>query len=494
MYVPRVSDRTRWLAVLVAVLLAACSSSASSPGETSDGPTTVPRRRPTVEPATLEGPVTVGQLSLPADPRPLELDAIGYTQEEFFASGTATAYTAKGTLGANGRWTSTPTTKAPYKTRFVVRRPADPARFSGTVVLEWLNVTAVEAAPEWAYTQKALVDAGAAWVGVSVQALGVVGGTSLMQTGSAEQQQQTSGGLRGNNPERYGSLAHPGDQYAFDIFSQVGTAFRSPGDVKVLGPSKARRVIASGESQSAAYLSGYINAIQPVADVFDGFFVHSRGSGAAKPDGALDSRGSAPYRFRTDLDVPVMAFETETDVGPLLGYAKARQPDTAHVRTWEVAGTTHADAYLVGGNFSFCPGGINNGPHHYVATAAMSALIRWVEKGDPPPHSTRIETSSPNSTTIVRDQHGLAKGGIRTPSVDVPVSTLTAEAAPGAPVLCALFGGSKPFDHDTLTALYRTKRAYLAKFDKALDRVIARGFVRRADRAEYEAEARAVQF
>jgi len=127
-------------------------------------------------------------------------------------------------------------------------------------------------------------------------------------------------------------------------------------------------------------------------------------------------------------------------------------------------------------------------------TAAMAALLDWVDKGVAPPHSPRIETKTPTDTTIVRDTHGIAKGGIRTPSVDVPVETLTAESAPGAPVLCALFGGAKPFDHDTLTQLYATKSAYVAKFDKALDRVIARGFVRRADRAEFADEARAVQF
>lgn len=217
-------------------------------------------------------------------------------------------------------------------------------------------------------------------------------------------------------------------------------------------------------------------------------------AGASRPDGSLDIRGTTGYRFRTDLDVPVMAFETETDVGPLLGYARARQPDTRLMRAWEVAGTTHGDAYLVGGDFPFRPGGINNGPHHYVVTAAMAALLRWVEKGTPPAHSPRITTKTPKDTTIVRDAQGIAKGGIRTPSVDVPVETLTAESAPGAPVLCALFGGATPFDRATLTALYPTKRSYLAEFDKSLDRVIGQGFVRRVDRAEFAAEARALPF
>lgn len=481
------------VAVLCLVAVTACSSDGSS-SDVAPSTTAAPARRPKVTPAVLEGPITVGQLSGPADPRPLDLGAIGYVQEEFFASGTASAYATEGALGTDGRWRARPTTTAPYKTRFIVRRPRDPARFDGTVVIEWLNVSAVEAAPEWAYTNKALVDAGAAWVGASVQALGVVGGASIIQTGAAEQQAQTNGGIRGNNPERYGSLVHPGDAYAFDIFSQLGAALRSPGKVAVLGSTRARRVVAAGESQSAAFLTGYIDAFQPVTDVFDGFFVHSRGGGAVHPDGARDLRGAdVGYHFRTDLDVPVLAFETETDVGPLLDYARARQPDTARLRTWEVAGTSHADAYLVGGNFSFCPARINDGPQHYVTEAAMAAALRWVATGTPPPRAPRLLTDGPTSSTILRDRHGIARGGIRTPPVDVPVETLTGASTPGAPVLCALFGGSTPFDQATLTSLYPTKETYLRAFDRALDRSIRRGFVRRADRGELAAEARAVR-
>jgi Alpha/beta hydrolase domain len=450
--------------------------------------------KPRVEPATLEGPITVGELSPPADPRPPDLEAIGYTQEEFFASGTATAYTADGELGADGRWKFTPASTAPYKTRFIVRRPSAADRFNGTVVVEWLNVTVVEAGPDWTYTRRALVDDGAAWVGVSAQALGVVGGTSAIQTGLAEQQ-SASGGIRASKPERYGSLEHPGDQYAFDIYSQVGAALRSPGGVPVLGETRARKIVAAGESQSAGFLTGYINAIQPVAQVFDGFFVHSRGAGAAQPDGTRAVRGSTTaYRFRPDLNVPVMVFETETDVGPTLRYATARQPDNRRLRVWEVAGTAHADAYLLGAaGGSLCPGSeVNKGPQHYVANAAMAALLRWVEDGKAPPRAPRIRTTGDGGTTIVRDEHGIARGGIRTPSVDAPVEILSGESQVQTAPLCAIFGSTTSFDPATLSSLYPTREAYLRAFDKALDRAIDKGFVRRADRAEYAAEARAV--
>jgi Alpha/beta hydrolase domain len=477
----------------------AVSSGADSSANTpmTGRPSTPPSgRKPAVQPATLEGPITTGEIMAPADPRATDLSAIGYVQEEFFASGTATGYAADGDLGGDGKWKFTPASTAPYKTRLIVRRPSTGGRFNGTVVVEWLNVTVVEAAPDWTYTSRALIDDGAAWVGVSAQALGVVGGSSAIQTG-LEEQQSASGGIRAGNPERYGSLDHPGDQYAFDIYSQVAAAVRSPGDVPVLGQGRARKVLAAGESQSAGFLTTYVNAIQPVSHTFDGFFVHSRGAGAAQPDGTRAVRGSSTaYRLRPDLDVPVMVFETETDVGPVLRYATARQPDNRRLRVWEVAGTAHADAYLLGGaSGSLCPGSeVNKGPQHYVATAAMAALLRWVEDGKAPPHGDRIQTTGNDATTIVRDRNGLAAGGIRTPSVDVPVETLSGESQVQTAPLCAIFGSTTPFDPATLSSLYPTRKGFLRAFDKALDRAIRKGFVRRADRAEYAAEARAVTF
>ena len=454
--------------------------------------TTAPARTPTVEAAALEGPITVGTPSPPVDPRPIDLGAIGYVEEEWFASGTATSYAPEGELGADGRWEIRPAEIAPFRTRLVVRRPADAEDFSGVVVVEWLNVSAVEASPEWSYTGPAIVDEDAAWVGVSVQAFGVIGGQSLIDTGSGEQD-ALSGGLRASNPERYGTLEHPGDAYAFDIYSQVGAALRS--STEVFGGADVRFVVAAGESQSAGFLTAYVNGVQPVADVFDGFFVHSRGAGAAQFDGVPAIRGTdTGYRIRDDLDVPVFVFETETDVGPLLRYAMARQPDTDRIRTWEVAGTAHADAHLVGRDFALCPGGINDGPQHYVAKAAVAALLAWITDGVEPPQAEPIRTEGPEGTTVVRDEDGLALGGLRTPSVDVPVSVLSGEGAPGSELLCMLFGTSTPFDQATLAARYGSRDAYVERFDAALDEAVEAGFVREVDREAYAAEARSVIF
>jgi hypothetical protein len=488
-----------------ALLAAGCSDDAdggadgtatptTEPTETTEASEAVTERTPTVEPGSLEGPITVGTPSFPANPRPLDLDATGYVEEEWFVSGEATAFAADGELDADGRWDVEPAETAPYATRMVVRRPADPERFSGTVVVEWLNVTAVEASPDLAYLGDVIVEQGAAHVGVSVQAFGVVGGRSLIDIGEPEQD-AAGGGIRASNPERYGSLEHPGDRFAFDIYSQVGAAIRSPGDADLFGGAEVRRVVATGESQSAGFLTTYVDAIQPVADVYDGFFVHSRGAGAAQLDGDPAIRGSdTGIRIRDDLDVPVLVFQTETDVGPLLRYALARQDDGPWLRIWEVTGTAHADAYLVGRDFGLCDTPINDGPQHYVAKAALDALLAWIDTGEAPPQGEPIETGGPDGLTIERDENGLALGGIRTPSVEVPVSTLSGEAPGASDILCALFGSSIPFDDATLSELYASQADYLERFDAALDDAVEAGFVRPVDRDAYAAEAREVVF
>ncbi len=67
---------------------------------------------------------------------------MGYTQSEYFLSGTASSYAPVTPLGSNGEWQVAPATTAPYTTRIVVDRPASPAKFNGTVIVEWLNDTA----------------------------------------------------------------------------------------------------------------------------------------------------------------------------------------------------------------------------------------------------------------------------------------------------------------------------------------------------------------
>ncbi|MFC8520599.1 alpha/beta hydrolase domain-containing protein [Streptomyces sp. NPDC057257] len=424
-----------------------------------------------------------------------DLSQVGYQQSEYFMAGTADSYQPVNPLTADGRWTVAPASTAPYTTRVVVDRPKDPAKFNGTVVVEWLNVTAgVDVATTWIQAHNELIREGYAWVGVSAQAAGV-------------------NAVKAIDPARYSALSHPGDSYSYDIFSQAGQAVRDSA-ASVLSGLRPRTLLAVGESQSAFRLTTYTDAVQPFAGVYDGILLESRGAVAPVtaplsqapqadvpvPDGLL---------IRTDLKVPVLTFETETDL-LMLGYLAARQPDSARFRLWEVAGTSHADTYITpvgptdtgdgqGDVAAFntlldppstpdpshpevsCNTPINAGQAHYVLEAAVHALNRWATTGVAPVPAPRLEVDTSSSTPeFVLDANGNVKGGIRTPSVDTPVATLSGFGQEGS-FYCTLFGTTVPFGAARLAQLYPTHAQFVARWSASTGSAVAAGHIRPAD-------------
>jgi hypothetical protein len=443
-----------------------------------------------------------------------DLKPLGYVVEEYFLAGEATSYKLAGAPTADGRWQAQATGTAPYVTRIVVVRPADPKRFNGTVAVEWLNVTGgLDAGPDWSVSHRELMRSGYAYVAVSAQKVGVEGGQSM---GGA------SGGLKKTKPDRYGGLSHPGDAFSFDIFSQAGRVAR---DGHVLGPLAPKRVLALGVSQSAIFLTTYIDAIDPLAKVYDGFFVHSRFGSAPLPDAASignrSSRSPSGVKLRADLRVPVLTLITETDLigSGIGGFWAASQPDNPRLRIWEIPGTAHADTYMlqVAGSDSgqtpveklaplWKPSAttivgrlakpMNSAPqHHYVAQSALSHLDAWVRSGRAPPSAPRMETSMATPAgppTLVLDAEGNTKGGIRSPWVDTPTAKLSGLGNSGG-AFGFLFGSTEAFDAATLKRLYPGGRAdYLRKFDASLARAVKAGYILPADQAEARALAAAM--
>ena len=442
-----------------------------------------------------------------------KMEDIGYSLKEFELAGTARSFRLIGERRADGRWQAERDGSAPYKTRIVVARPRDSTRFNGTVIVEWLNVSGgLDVPVDWTTLHREMVRKGYAYVAVSAQQVGIEGGPNLGRGSAAP--------VKKVDPVRYGGLSHPGDAFSFDIYSDVARLLRGRQKSIVLGGLMPRRLIAVGESQSAFFLTSYVNAVDPLARVYDGYLIHSRSGVAASLDGS-SMIGAGPdvmraaVNLRPDLRVPTMQVHTETDVSGLIGsigFHAARQPDSAHLRTWEIAGTAHADNYL------FRVGGIdsgmvpveqlaaaweamdnlqglklqtpmNNAPqHHYVTEAALDHLNAWIQGGKAPPSFAPLEIDTNEPPNFHTDPQGLARGGVRSPWVDVPVSVLSGL---GAPPMMPLVGSSRPFDQETLAGLYPGGRNdYLAKFGAALDRAIASGSILAADREEILAVAR----
>ncbi|WP_293676892.1 alpha/beta hydrolase domain-containing protein [uncultured Phenylobacterium sp.] len=438
-----------------------------------------------------------------------DLKALGFVVEEYFLAGDATSYKPVGPQGPDGKWQAAAAGTSPYVTRLVVVRPADPKRFNGTAAVEWLNVTpGQDISPDWSYTHRELMRSGYAYVGVSVQKVGIEGGQSMAGPGA---------GLKKMKPERYSGLSHPGDAFAFDIYSQAGRVVRGGA---VLGPLKVKRMLALGESQSAIFMTTYVNAIDPLDKVYDGFFVHSRFGGAPSVDAARGPMQQAQgVRFRPDRRAPVMAVLAETDITSQGGWWTAEQPDDAKLRVWQIPGAAHADTYMlqVAANDSgqapiekladlWKPTAttvvgrlakpMNSGPqHHYVAQAALAHLETWVRTGKAPPSAPRVETTPGAASappTLVLDANGNTKGGIRTPWVDAPTAKLSGFGNSGSG-FAFLFGTTEAYDAATLQRLYPGGKAdYLKAFDAALAKAVKAGYILPADQNEARAVAAAM--
>ncbi|MEO3761598.1 alpha/beta hydrolase domain-containing protein [Mycobacterium sp. B14F4] len=421
-----------------------------------------------------------------------DLADLGYTADEFFVSGSASSYAPVGA--------------ADYTTRIVVLKPSEGTKFNGTVIVEWLNVSGgIDAPTIWFMAHRELIREGYAYVAVSAQQVGIEGGASL----------GFDMPLKKQDPDRYRPLSHPGDAFSYGIFSQIGRLVREAAETDVLDGLKPQFVVAVGESQSAMFLTTYVNAVDPLVRIYDGFLIHSRFGPAAPLDGGsifAEPDESAPQavKFRPDLRVPLLTVLTETDVigGVRPGYRLARQPDTDLLRAWEIPGSAHADNYtiqvgridtgfapldelvaayaptktLMGQQL---PHHINFAPqHHYVLQAAIAGLHGWIRTGVAPAKAAPLELDDGDPPLLVLDDNGLAKGGVRTPWVDVPIAR-TSGVGTGESPLSHLFGSGEPFDAATVARLYPGGAAeYLDRFTESLDQAIQSGFLLSADRRE----------
>jgi hypothetical protein len=285
----------RCLALLAVTLLTACGESATTTTEPRAA-SKAPDAAFPVAVATLTGPVTGGLRGHALWDSWFDLVPLGYMDEEYFVAGRAK-------VQPDGA-------EADYVTRILITRPVDPRDFNGTVVLDWVNVTAQFENPvDSLESHEYLMRHGYAFVHVSAQKAGV-DGTPLTP--------------KQWDPVRYASLSHPGDAYAFDMFAQIARALREPGDVDAMGGLKVRRVLAMGQSQSAQKLHDYVDLGYARSRMLDGILIHGDvGSG----------------KLFAELPVPVVQLLSDYEAEP----EEPAPADPANYRLWEIAGTAHTD-------------------------------------------------------------------------------------------------------------------------------------------------------
>jgi hypothetical protein len=387
-----------------------------------------------------------------------ELGSFGYTEQEYFVSGTATALDG---------------TTAPYTTRIVVFRPNSQKKFNGTVMLDWVNVTAqFENAVDTMEAREMLLREGWAFVHVSAQKAGLCCSPLTPQV---------------YDPVRYAAINHPGDAYSADMFSQVAQAVHTHAGLDPMKGLKVRRVIAAGQSQSADKLYDYVSNWQSRAGVIDGFLIHGN--------------GTVKKTFAAPLTVPVLNLLSDREAEP-------SEPTTdPRYRLWEVAATAHSD-YFIGyqsvygegprvadqpaadragyreiidkaGNYGqivdpmlgTCTLAGATMPMHYATSTALHQLNRWVRTGKRPAVTPRYKFADGK---LAKDEFGNSMGGIRMPPVEVPVARYESTS-------CNLGGITVPFTDQQIRDLYPSFAVYQDKMRRATDRAVRHGWLLRPD-------------
>jgi hypothetical protein len=473
---PRGARRTRALALVLATavaatLVGATVGAAPVAGAPADDP--VPTPLLTAPPAGLRGHALWDSY--------VDLAPFGYEDQELLVSGTATDGS-----GAT----------APYTTRIIVNRPTDPSRFNGVVLLDWVNVTAqFENAVDTMLARPMLLREGFAFVHVSVQEAGICclpGLTPKLW-----------------DPVRYAALSHPGDEFAFDLLTQVAQAFRGPpapggldpmGDV---GVARVEHVLAAGQSQSGIRLHTYVDRWLPAhpsaVGVIDGFLVHGD--------------VGQPRTFQQQPPVPVLKLESDFEA-----VGDGVDPDDLgpNLRLWEVAGTSHSDLFIgyqsvyghgprvmagaprmgaatyaglleAAGQYGEQPTPLHAAcvlagatmPMRYATSAALHHLARWVDGGPAPASGPRFRIVG---GTLARDPDGNTLGGIRLPPIDVPVASYGSTS-------CALGGLTFPFSDAQLAQRYGSHGAYLARMAERTDAAVAAGWLLPEDATDLMARA-----
>ncbi len=473
----------RSLRVFVAVIVAmAAGLVASAPASAAFGD---------IPTSNVTGPIAVTGDSYPFLATDIDLDQYGYVEQEFFLEGLAYRYDTSVAFNQNApRYeTDGPNLDGtyPFKTRIVVRRPANPADANGVVVAEWNNVTSTQDVEfNWFGDPYFLLKNGYTFVGVTAQTVGV----NALKAFDNARYGSLSVGLSGDAPS---GAPTDNDALSYDIYSSVVKALKGGRTgVDPLGGIASTKVIASGESQSCGRLSSHYNRIEPTHDIVDGYLLTVCSSQLR-----TDTPGQKAIRIISESENRIPRTE-------------ATLPDTDGIRHWEVAGGSHLPRVawdnldnlltrdFIEGTASCQKFPLSLVKWPYTQNAAIEALVSWSGGGAAPPIAPRgvyQDTPADATNQLVRDEYGIAEGGIRYPDMTVPTAVNDGVNSVGTggglfSAFCQLFGSSTPFSSEVLHTLYTDHADYLARYSQAADDFVGTGFILAEDAERLKQDAR----
>ncbi len=448
----------------------------------------------------VEGPVPVTADSYPFcamahSIRPLDVAQYGYLEEEYFVSGSANVYEPDGAdrprIAKEG---------LPYKTRLLVRRPADPTRFSGRVYFDILNATQnYDIEDLWHRIYRWCMANGHGYIGITSKPVNAQSLKNFdyaryagLNWGSGETVPQPA-------PFAGGSIPGTEEGLIWDMLGQVGSWLRAQSGFFGSGPMTY--LCLTGQSQSGAYLNTFIHYFDPILSgegqpLFDGYLnivgaAIERGLRQTGRGMYADLTSRAAFRSR----IPFILISSEGDLTLFRGMGTGPLPEDRdepgdRCRYYEVAGSPHTDLACPvrpavaeierAGRVFSPPSGevlrtLNTFPLDCYVDGFLEQLYRWHTTGVAPACAPRIRRDAEGG--LVRDEHGNAVGGFRTPYLDLPAGRYDG-CDPNEQVSGTLIR----FAPERLRALWGSKPQYLARFAAAIDAQIADGWLCPADR------------
>jgi len=449
------------------------------------------------------GPVPVTADSVPFmaaanNLEPTDLSKFGYVEEEFILSGNANVYD----WAADGMMT-VKTPNARYANRILLRRPANAARFSGTVIVEVTNAARrYDWAMMWGYGRDYFLEHGDAWVGLTTPgALNSLKKFNPSRYAAISMENPTPTGACPGADKNGASAIEEGLRW--DYYSQVAAALKSDAPGQPMAGFNVTRVFMTTQGGD---ITTFINAFHDRSrlangsPVYDGYLVRNPPAPSRINQCAAGLAATDVRRQIKDIDVPVISVAAQGEVPDSI---RARKPDSddpkGRYRLYEIAGAAHIDAFAYAWLPSFneqnllgLAQGTPEWPFNlkcepeiplsrqtllmYAFHGAYMNLDEWVAKGVVPPKAARIETKD---GALVLDEFGHAVGGVRNPWVDAPLET-TVTSSPG-PRTCRELGHAIPFEAARIAGLYPSAKDRANKVNDSVDRAVRARYFTESD-------------
>ncbi|BFO54913.1 alpha/beta hydrolase domain-containing protein [Acidovorax sacchari] len=426
----------------------------------------------------------------------IDLAQHGYVEEEYYLQGIAPAITASGeTL-----------LQAPYTTRMLVRKPADPARFNGTVVIEpfsWFG----ERGAGWILSRDYLLRRGYAYVGYTLNNnRPKVDPKFIADTPAAEAAAIRQYGRIVNfefmrrydyaryaplgtyyDPERFtrGSGPDPFVPQSQGIAAQLALLLKTPAAQGPVAGLDVRRVYVNSWAVTAQVWMDYLDQgrhqqwrMPDGRPLFDAYMTGRMAYGEAGGDAIRMPR-------RMPQDVPFVTVYTQSEMmhDAIEGIDLPPDTDSPRVRYYEVTGMPHLRLADLGTEHTEQLAAdvgkagdprcrtLYDEPVEMLASALLDGMDRWVREGTPMPSAPRIVRDGKGAA---RDATGNMQGGVRPPWIHVPSAAYLTDQETG----CGLIYDTKlPYTKQELRKRYGSFRNYEQQFDAAKALSVQEGYL-----------------